>query len=108
MISSARCGRRRTRFSLSIPSSPPRSRYDAGPVSGTRLSFFMPLPLRLSLFYAAYFLTLGIQLPFWPVWLESRGLGPGEIGVVLSAALWVRIVTIPAAGVLADRTGSRQ
>jgi PPP family 3-phenylpropionic acid transporter len=68
----------------------------------------MPLPLRLSLFYTAYFLVIGIQLPFWPLWLESRGLTAAEIGVVLSVALWVRIVTIPVAGVVVDRTGSRR
>jgi PPP family 3-phenylpropionic acid transporter len=68
----------------------------------------MPLPLRLSLFYAAYFLVIGIQLPFWPLWLESRGLTAAEIGVVLSVALWVRIVTIPVAGVVVDRTGGRR
>jgi MFS transporter, PPP family, 3-phenylpropionic acid transporter len=38
----------------------------------------MLLPLRLSLFYAAYFLVIGIQLPFWPLWLESRGLTQGR------------------------------
>src|SRR3954469_26056251 len=68
----------------------------------------MLLPLRLSLFYAAYFLVIGIQLPFWPLWLESRGLTAAEIGVVLSVALWVRIVTIPVAGVVVDRTGGRR
>ena len=72
-----------------------------------RLKSVMLLPLRLSLFYAAYFLVIGIQLPFWPLWLEGRGLTAAEIGVVLSVALWVRIVTIPVAGVVVDRTGGR-
>ena len=27
--------------------------------------------LKLGLFYAAYFLIGGIQLPFFPVWLEA-------------------------------------
>jgi PPP family 3-phenylpropionic acid transporter len=66
------------------------------------------LPLRLSLFYTAYFLVIGIQLPFWPLWLESRGLTAAEIGLVLSVSLWVRIVTIPVAGVVVDRTGNRR
>lgn len=68
----------------------------------------LPLSLRLSLFYTAYFLVIGIQLPFWPVWLESRGMAPAEIGLVLSVSLWVRIVTIPVAGVVVDRTGNRR
>jgi MFS transporter, PPP family, 3-phenylpropionic acid transporter len=48
---------------------------------------------RLALFYAAYFAAVGIYLPFWPVWLESRGLGVTEIGYVLAAAFWPRVVT---------------
>ena len=68
----------------------------------------LPLSLRLSLFYTAYFLVIGIQLPFWPLWLESRGLTAAEIGLVLSVSLWVRIVTIPVAGVVVDRTGNRR
>ncbi|EWY39416.1 MFS transporter permease [Skermanella stibiiresistens SB22] len=68
----------------------------------------MPLPLRLSLFYAAYFLIMGVQLPFWPVWLQSRGLSSEQIGTVLAVALWVRIIAIPVAGVVVDRTGERR
>ena len=51
------------------------------------LDFFSESWAKGYLFYAAYFLILGIQLPFWPVWLESRGLSAGEIGTVLAVAL---------------------
>ena len=34
--------------------------------------------LKLGLFYAAYFFFGGVQLPFFPLWLEARGLD--EIG----------------------------
>ena len=51
------------------------------------------LGARLALFYAAYFAAVGIHLPFWPVWLEWRGLDVTEIGYVLAAAFWPRIVT---------------
>ena len=37
---------------------------------------------RLSAFYGAYFLPIGITLPFWPVWMASRGLDAGEIGLM--------------------------
>jgi PPP family 3-phenylpropionic acid transporter len=63
--------------------------------------------LRLSAFYAATFLVTGIQLPFWPVWLASRGLTAREIGVLLAAAIWVKVVATPAIGALADKTGGR-
>ncbi|MEA2982134.1 MAG: transporter, family, 3-phenylpropionic acid transporter, partial [Alphaproteobacteria bacterium] len=29
--------------------------------------------LKLGLFYAAYFFFGGVQLPFFPLWLEARG-----------------------------------
>jgi MFS transporter, PPP family, 3-phenylpropionic acid transporter len=63
---------------------------------------------RLALFYAAAFFLVGIQLPFWPVWLSGRGLSAGEIGVVLAAALWIKVLVNPLAGFLADRSGRRR
>ena len=62
-------------------------------------------PLRFALFYAAVFLSLGIYLPYWPLWLESRGLGPAEIGAVLAAGAWVKLVSNPLAGQITDRWG---
>ena len=64
--------------------------------------------LRLSTFYTATFLVTGIQLPFWPIWLASRGLTAREIGVLLAAAIWVKVTATPAIGALADKTGDRR
>jgi PPP family 3-phenylpropionic acid transporter len=50
----------------------------------------------------------GIQLPFWPVWLASRGLTAREIGVLLAAAIWVKVLATPAIGVLADKMIGRR
>ncbi len=58
---------------------------------------------RLAVFYAALFVALGVQLPFLPVWLAARGLGAGEIGVVLAVPMLVRVLAIPAATRAADR-----
>jgi len=63
---------------------------------------------RLGAFYAASFLVTGIQLPFWPVWLSGRGLGPREIALLFAAAIWVKVVATPAIGALADRLGRRR
>jgi len=60
---------------------------------------------RLSLFYGAFFLAAGVQLPFWPVWLASRGFGPGEIGALLAISQWVKVAANPLTGSLADRSG---
>ncbi|MEW6450877.1 MAG: MFS transporter [Pseudomonadota bacterium] len=59
--------------------------------------------LKLGLFYAAYFLYGGIQLPFFPLWLESRGLSAREIGFVIAVPMVVRIVFTPFIGHQADR-----
>lgn len=63
---------------------------------------------RLSAFYAAMFLVAGIQLPFWPLWLAARGLTAREIGFVLAAAIWAKVLATPAMGAIADRSGSRR
>lgn len=67
----------------------------------------MPLYLaaRLALFQGAVFLTLGILLPYWALWLDSRGLSSVEIGAVLSMPVWTRLATGPAAAWIADRSG---
>ncbi len=48
------------------------------------------------------------MLPFWPLWLESRGMGPAEIGILIGAAFWAKVVTNPLIGGLVDRRGDRR
>src|SRR5450759_1611921 len=59
--------------------------------------------LRLAVFYAALFITLGVQLPFLPIWLAAKGLDAGMIGIVLALPMVVRVFAIPAAALMADR-----
>ncbi len=63
---------------------------------------------RLGAFYAASFLVVGIQLPFWPVWLAGRGLDPQQIAIVFAAAIWAKVIATPLLGALADRLGRRR
>lgn len=63
---------------------------------------------RMALFYTASFLVVGIQTPFWPVWLAGRGFGPQQISLIFAAAIWARVVATPALGALADRLGRRR
>ncbi|MCP5367922.1 MAG: MFS transporter [Hyphomicrobiales bacterium] len=63
---------------------------------------------RLSAFYGAYFLPIGITLPFWPVWMAGRGLDAGEIGLVLGLGVGLKVVTNPLAAMVADRLGERR
>ena len=63
---------------------------------------------RLGGFYAASFLVVGIQLPFWPVFLAGRGLGVQEIAFVFAAAIWGKVIATPVLGAFADRFGRRR
>jgi MFS transporter, PPP family, 3-phenylpropionic acid transporter len=49
---------------------------------------------------------MGVQLPFFPAWLQAKGLDPGAIGLVLAAPLVVRVVAVPPITRLADRQGA--
>jgi len=60
---------------------------------------------RLSFFYIAVFLFVGVGLPFWPVWLADRGITAAEIGILLSLSGWTKIVGNPLIAQLADRRG---
>ena len=65
------------------------------------------LALRLSLFYGAYFVVMGVQLPFWPTWLEGHGLSKVEIGVLVSVGVWAR-TAVPLFAHWADLSGERR
>ena len=62
--------------------------------------------LRLGLFFAGLFITLGVQMPFLPVWLAAKGLDASAIGTVLAAPMVVRIFAVPLVTGTADRTGA--
>jgi PPP family 3-phenylpropionic acid transporter len=63
------------------------------------------LSVRLALFYATVFLAVGAHLPFWPLWLESRGLTAAEIGLLLALGSWVKLIANPGLAHLSDRAG---
>lgn len=59
-------------------------------------------------FYLAYFAFVGIYLPFWPVWLASRGLGPEDMAVVLAVGIAAKAIGNPICAHFADRSGERR
>jgi len=63
------------------------------------------LPLRS--YYAACFLALGVYLPFFPRWLEARGVHGAAMGVVSASLPAMGLVGPPLFGVLSDRLGLR-
>ena len=64
--------------------------------------------VRLSALYGGMFLVIGIMMPFWPVWLDAKGLSAAEIGLVFAAGSTVRVLTGPLAARIADRPGERK
>jgi len=62
---------------------------------------------RVSLIFGAIFLSLGVHLPYFPLWLEAQGFDAAQIGIVLSMPMFVRVLTTPVITSLADRAGDR-
>jgi MFS transporter, PPP family, 3-phenylpropionic acid transporter len=59
--------------------------------------------LKMGLFYAAYFFFGGVQLPFFPLWLEARGLDSRAIGLIIAVPMIVRIFVTPVIARQADK-----
>ncbi|HEV2560099.1 MAG TPA: MFS transporter [Microvirga sp.] len=58
---------------------------------------------RLSALHAATFAGIGFYLPFFPVWLQSKAMSPGLIGVMVAIPIVVRILVTAPLMSLADR-----
>lgn len=59
--------------------------------------------LRFVAYYGAFYLTLGAFLPYFPVWLEGRGLSAEWIGWIGAAGLAGRMLVSPIGARWADR-----
>lgn len=58
---------------------------------------------RLAVLYGTLFFELGVNLPFFPVWLRAQALDDGAIGIVLAVPLVARIFANPLVTLIADR-----
>jgi PPP family 3-phenylpropionic acid transporter len=63
---------------------------------------------RIALFYGGYFVLSGVALPFFPVWLEARGLTAAEIASCVALPMALRVLLTPFAGMFADRAPNRR
>ncbi|MRX35070.1 MFS transporter [Aminobacter sp. MDW-2] len=63
--------------------------------------------LRISLLFAALFVPMGVHLPYFPLWLEAKGFDPEQIAIVLSAPMFLRVITTPLIAAMADRAKDR-
>jgi PPP family 3-phenylpropionic acid transporter len=62
----------------------------------------------MGLFYFGYFILGGVTTPFFPPWLELRGLTETEIANCIAIPLLVRVLLTPLAGYFADRATNRR
>lgn len=62
---------------------------------------------RIALLYCAPLIVNGFAMPFFPVWLDDLSMSDFEIGIVLAVPMFVRVLTAPLVGLLADRLQER-
>ncbi|MCG8694380.1 MAG: MFS transporter [Minwuiales bacterium] len=77
---------------------------DQAGIGGSSLS----VSARLAWFYGALFLSVGVHMPYFPLFLQSRGLDAVQIGFLLGAARWAQMVTSPWIARVADRRRERK
>ncbi|MEM6050347.1 MFS transporter [Erwinia sp. P7711] len=63
---------------------------------------------RFGLIYFSMFSFIGIHMPFWPVWLEYKGISPSGIAVLTALSFALKIVFTPVVSKIVDRTGQRR
>jgi PPP family 3-phenylpropionic acid transporter len=63
--------------------------------------------LTLRIYYAACFMALGVYLPFFPRWLEARGVHGAAMGVVSASLPAMGLIGPPLFGILSDRLALR-
>lgn len=61
--------------------------------------------IRLSGFYFFYFCILGTLLPYWPLYLETIGFTPAQIGQLMAVLPAAKVLSPSLWGWLADRGG---
>jgi PPP family 3-phenylpropionic acid transporter len=64
-------------------------------------------PWRLGCFFAGYFAAAGVLAPYFPLYLEGRGLSAAQIGFVVALAQGMRVIGPTTWGWLADHTARR-
>jgi PPP family 3-phenylpropionic acid transporter len=63
-------------------------------------------PIAYIALYAALYAAFGVASPFWPKFFETRALTAQQIGLILAAAMSMRLVAGPLVGMFADFLGS--
>ncbi|MEL7049018.1 MAG: MFS transporter [Pseudomonadota bacterium] len=62
----------------------------------------------MAAYFGALFLIYGIHLPYFPVWLDWRGLSAQDIAIITALPFFVRFLASPAIAFMADKTQSHR
>jgi PPP family 3-phenylpropionic acid transporter len=80
----------------------------SSPVSDTQIFVRPPrFELRMALLYASVFGPMGVHLPYFPLWLDAKGFSADQIAIILSAPMFLRVLTTPLITAAADRARDR-
>jgi MFS family permease len=63
-------------------------------------------PIAYIILYVALYAAFGVASPFWPQFFETKALSPQQIGLILAAAMAMRLAAGPLIGTFADFLGS--
>jgi PPP family 3-phenylpropionic acid transporter len=63
-------------------------------------------PLATAAAYIALCATIGVQMPFFPLFLTARGLGPEAVGLAIAMPMAIRLFAMPLAGIVSDKSGA--
>src|ERR1700676_2207390 len=55
--------------------------------------------------YGTLCIVIGVQMPFFPLFLTTRGLGPEAVGLAIAMPMAIRLFAMPVAGILSDKSG---
>ncbi len=64
--------------------------------------------IRISMAYALMMMGSGVQLPFLPLWLKSKGIDNAGIAMIVAGMMAVRIFGAPLFSWMADHFGNRK
>ena len=59
--------------------------------------------LKFALLFSSLYASFGVASPFLPELLSSHGISPERLGLTLSLATTIRLISAPLAGRIADR-----
>ena len=63
---------------------------------------------KFSFVYFSIFIVIGINAPFWPLWLSYKGFDSRYIAVILSCSVLIKIFSNPFFAGIGDRYGDRR